>query len=303
MKRSSDQRKWYLTRIHRRPPGLKPAETFPDNPSWAKFIDPPSGISYYLSRATGECTYSRPAPPTPQSSTTSSSHPQILGVPPQHGAPPQPQPTSNDSYYANHPNNNIDSSVSHFASVLRGESSESRPTNLGKAGVIPAPPLETRGGERREESDIKAGSSGNIIRDVDMNLFKACRDGANEVKLNNLIGAGSNIEDESYCDVNVNWHANSDGTGWDVIPSSVGKPTSFFWPVKTGGFVNGPRKACNGDTILHIAFKNDERELLKWLCTVRNLDLNVENGEGKTGSSLAEELGKGAMYTFYFVLK
>lgn len=67
--------------------------------------------------------------------------------------------------------------------------------------------------------------------------------------------------------------------------------------------MNGPRKTCNGDTILHIAFKNDERELLKWLCTVRNLDLNVENGEGKTGSSLAEELGKGAMYTFYFVLK
>ncbi|GMH97155.1 hypothetical protein TrST_g5397 [Triparma strigata] len=296
----------------RRPPGLKPAETFPDSPSWAKFIDPQTGLTYYLSRATGECTYSRPAPPTPVSSNTSapsSSQPTSFSM------PTEPQNTTvtaanmnmnmnaNDAYFANHPNNNIDSSVSHFASVLRGESSESRPTNLGKSGIIPAPPLSTRGEERAIDKAEASNAKFNVIRDVDMNLFKACRDGVSDVNLNQLIGAGSNIEDDSYCDVNANWHCNADGTGWDVIPSALGKATSFFWPAATNSFKNSPTKAVQGDTILHIAFKTDNRTLLKWLSTVVKLDLNIANVDGVTASSLAEQLGKGNMYTYYFVLK
>ena len=35
-----------LLLLLRRPPGLKPAETFPDSPSWAKFIDPQTGENH-----------------------------------------------------------------------------------------------------------------------------------------------------------------------------------------------------------------------------------------------------------------
>ena len=54
---------------------------------------------------------------------------------------------------------------------------------------------------------------------------------------------------------------------------------------------------------MHIAIKLDRRDLLEWLSTVRNLDLNVQNSEGLTASGVADELNRANMYTFYFVLR
>jgi len=145
-----------------------------------------------------------------------------------------------------------------------------------------------------------------VIRDIDMSLFKACRDGRGKNVLDRLIGGGGGDDDDDDEGSNINvgwWKAPG---GWDVVPPGAdGNPTSFFWPSqpKATTHTKNLREETQGDTLLHIAIKLDRRDLLEWLSTVEGLDLNVTNADGVTPNKLATDLGKGNMYTFYFVLK
>jgi len=51
-----------------------------------------------------------------------------------------------------------------------------------------------------------------------MNLFVACRDGKPQKLLNDLIGADIDIEDDAFAEINRQWCARRDGSGWDVLP-------------------------------------------------------------------------------------
>ena len=208
----------------RRPPGQKPTKILPNNPSWALFADPATGLKYYLSRATGECTYNMPAPKG-RTGDGHSAHERLPGSLQQSGdGDPE------------------DSTVSHFESVLKSNS-EGRRQDV----VIPPPSLDTLPLESADPS-----GSQRIIRDVDMSLFKACRDGRGKNVLDRLIG----MEDEEESDINVGWWKVPGG--WDVVPAADdGKPTSFFWPaqLKPTSHARNPRDSTQGDSILHIAIK------------------------------------------------
>ena len=282
----------------RRRPGTRPLEvilsekdgTSGTSGTWAKFSDVETGLLYYVNKATGECTYDRPpsgaAPSLGQSSERQASTEQ----------------QSKADYEKHHPNRNLDESVNVFASVING----GRLPPEGAA--VPPPPMESHPdrGYQRPEQEV-------VVRGVDMDLFLAARDGRSELILNDLVGAASTSEDESFADVNFKWFAKSDGSGWDVTSDNY-RRTRFFWPLvkpkkaTSGSVAAAPlaaaaAAAADGDTILHIALKIDRRDILKWLSTVKALDLNVENGKGLTPNQLAEQLGLGSMYTFFFVLR
>mmetsp|Transcript_12763 Transcript_12763/g.26004 ORF Transcript_12763/g.26004 Transcript_12763/m.26004 type:complete len:291 (+) Transcript_12763:80-952(+) len=269
----------------RRPPGMKPVEVVAENPSWAKFRDPQTGLFYYLSRSTGETTYDRPMPLGHTSSGDG---------------------LDMDAYSNSHPNNNIDSSVNHFKNVVNSTKGAGSGDVPASQRMGPPPPSSTKPLSPSSAPAPKPFHYYKLIREVDMTLFVACRDARPSAYLDNLIGGDVDIEDDAFAEVNRQWCAKSDGSGWDVLPDDErGSSTSFFWPafLKPTTHKRNAYAAVPGDTILHIAIKLDKRDILEWLSTVKKLDLNVVNSEGLTASAVADELNRSNMYTFFFVFR
>jgi hypothetical protein len=53
---------------------------------------------------------------------------------------------------------------------------------------------------------------------------------------------------------------------------------------------------------LHIAIKEKDTPLLRWLAEQNELDLNAVNGQGMTASQVADNMGMQPMYDYFFVL-
>ena len=268
---------------------MRPVEVVQENPSWAKFRDPHTGLFYYACKMNGEATYDRPA---------------AIEAQQQHD---QGAAGSNDG---------VASSVDHFEGVVNSTAKLAPGQVPASQKMGPPPPFSTKPLSPSTASPYSAPSTPTVdfyyksIKEIDMPLFIACRDGRPAPFLDKLIG-GNNVdeielEDDAFAEVNRQWCAKRDGSGWDVLPEdNEGSSTSFFWPasLKPTTHTRNVYAAVPGDTILHIAIKLNRRDILEWLSQVRLLDLNVANSEGLTASAVADEIGKSNMYTFYFVFR
>ena len=293
----------------RRSPGQRPVEVVPHSPNWAAFVDDQTKLLYYMSRENGECTFARPADPA-----AAVEGPFVAGpVDPASPLPVNPPPSSSSSPPSSLPSD----TEAHFAKALATR-------GCGGSGAVIAPPPEEdypgEGEGRPPFSEASKGSSSSSssssysssIRDVDMNLFKACRDSNVQHVLDHLIGKTAPFFDSAlFSDVNVNYHAKRDGSGWDVVPSLPPleeKATSFFWPAaaspKGGPPLPPASLATDGDTLLHIALKVKRKDLVRWLSESGDLlDLNRVNKEGATAKATADRLGVQNMYAYFFVLE
>jgi len=179
----------------------------------------------------------------------------------------------------------------------------------GAAGVIGAAPMEPpTDGETYTSATVNSTpfTVGGRKRptDVDYQLFKGCRDSFPLTALQELAGY------EAGGDVNIGWFRSENslrGLGWDVIPMDVVEgeghtTTSYFWPVDSTKPQTKKNEPKNGDTLLHMAFKLGDGKLLEFLASCEGLDLNAVNESGETGVRVAESIGKGNMYSFFFVL-
>ncbi|GMI56963.1 hypothetical protein ScalyP_jg7608 [Parmales sp. scaly parma] len=138
---------------------------------------------------------------------------------------------------------------------------------------------------------------------ADRQFFLACQKlkggvASSPAKLSELIKDESNPDNAA--NINAKFFSNSLTTSWDVmlVPSSNNSnssTTKFAWPSPSG-------QAFYGDTILHIAIKEKDTPLLRWLAEQNELDLNAVNGQGMTASQVADNMGMQPMYDYFFVL-
>jgi len=182
------------TLASRRPPGSRPVEII--GGGWGKFRDLQTGLFYFVNKANGEATYDRPGG--------------NLGARP---IGPPPSAAVDDKL---HPNNNVDSSVSHFENVVNT-------TTAQGPGAVPAsqkmgPPPPSQPLSPSSAPLAQPAHYYKLVQEVDMNLFVACRDGKPQKLLNDLIGADIDIEDDAFAEINRQWCARRDGSGWDVLP-------------------------------------------------------------------------------------
>jgi hypothetical protein len=328
----------------RRVPGQAPVEILEHAPNWAKFLDKQSNLQYYLSRTNGECTYQRPAVPAevivcpPVQEQQQVQHQQAIystngGVGGGGGGGGGGVGNVDADFGGTGlPTNTED----YFRAAMESPRNPNPADAASQPGAIPLPPPTSayptsQGGfdDSRFRQQPPAGAPSSsapvttaaaaaaaapaaapaIIRDLDMNLFKACRDRKVEAILDHLIGKTAPFFDpDLFSDVNVGWHAKRDGGGWDAIPSTGAfemQQTSFFWPADTSGEGSGSgAPATEGDTLLHIAIKLKRKDLVRWLSeTGDRLDLNQVNARGETAAQIADRLGLSNMYNYFFVLK